>query len=274
MHTLNAFITSAFDLFLQPFSGLSPIWGLLAVSVLTGIVMVVIFKYTSNQAAIRSTKDKISAYFMEVRLFKDDLGLMLNAQKRILRTNLTYMKYSVTPMLVMIVPVLLILVQLGIRYAVRPLQAGESALVELRLADGVSAGDIAIEVDTGDGLRLETPLMRMPAEREVSFRIGAVSEGDHELSIRVGDERVTEAIVVSDRVRHVYDTRAKSSFLHIFLYPGQSPLPNDSQVEEIKVEFPPQTVRLVGWNLNWLVVFFIASIIAGYSLKGVFGVQL
>ena len=274
MQTFNTFITKAFDVILQPFGGMAPIWGLLIISLVTGIVMVFIFKYTSNQDAISRTKEKISAYFLEVRLFKDDLALMLGAQKRILTTNLTYMRYSITPMLVMIVPVLLILVQLGIRYAVRPLTTGESALVVVQLADGVSMSDTLIEVDPGDGLKLETPVMRMPIDREINFRIAAVKEGDHELTIRVGDERVSKTIVVSKRVRHVYDTTAKASFLHIFLYPGQKTLPDASNIEEIRIDLPPQTVKMFGWNMNWLVFFFIVSIIAGFSLKGVFKVQI
>lgn len=273
MQAVNKAITAAFDVVFLPFRNLSPIWGLLAVSVLTGIVMVVIFKYTSNQSAIRRTKDKISAYFLEVRLFKDDLSLMLDAQKRILRTNLTYMKYSVVPMLVMIVPVILILVQLGIRYTARPLKPGETALVKLRLDDAASAEKLPISVETGEGLRRETPLLRVGGQ-EVNFRIGAVREGEHTLSILVGDERVDEPIAVSEGVQRVYTARMQPGLEAMLFAPGQDPLPKGSGLEEISVGFPPQTVSLLGWNVHWLVVFFVASIAAGYSLKGVFKVQL
>ncbi len=273
MQAVNGIITAAFDLVFLPFRDLSPIWGLLAVSVLTGIVMVVIFKYTSNQSAIRRTKDKISAYFLEVRLFKDDLGLMLDAQKRILRTNLTYMKYSVVPMLVMIVPVVLILVQLGIRYASRPLRPGETALVKLKLIETAAAEKLPVSVETDDGLRMETPLLRMGGE-EVNFRIGAVREGEHKLSILVGDERVDEPILVSDEVRRVYTARTQPGLEAMLFAPGQDPLPKGSGLEEIRVDFPPQTIKVLGWNVHWLVVFFVASIAAGYSLKGLFKVEL
>ena len=168
MYSINAAIAAVFDLILRPFDSLSPIWGLLAISVITGIVMVIIFKYTSNQGAIRKAKDKISAYFHEVRLFKDDLGLMLDAQRRILRTNLTYMKYSVIPMLIMLAPVVLILIQLGIRYENRPLRPGESAMVKLRFSESLDSLNVAIEPD--EGLRLETPLLRVHDEREIDFR--------------------------------------------------------------------------------------------------------
>jgi uncharacterized membrane protein (DUF106 family) len=274
MQAANAFMTKLFDLILGPFSTLAPVWGLLVVSVVTGIVMVVIFKYTSNQSAIRRTKDRISAYFMEIRLFKDDLGLMLDAQKRILRANLTYMKYSVMPMLVMIVPVVLILAQLGIRYASRPLRVGESVLVKARLSEGVSLESTPISVEVGDGLGLETPVMRLPAEHEINFRIRALGEGEHPLALLVGGDRIDTTIAVSNQVMRTYPERTKPNFMNRLLFPGQLPLPSASAVEAMDIGFPVQSVRIFGWNVNWLVLFFIASVVAGYSLKGVFKVEV
>lgn len=271
---INSMITAIFDVILKPFSGMAPVWGLLTVSVLTGIVMVVIFKYTSNQAAIKSARNKISAYFLEVRLFKDDLGLMLDAQKRILRANLTYMRYSILPMLIMIVPVLLILVQLGIRYENRPLRPGETALVKLKLPPDANAEDIPLSVELSEGLRLETPLFKVPGEQEVDFKLSAVEKGEHELAVLVGNERVNNPIVVSDALERVYPKRTKSGLYSSLLAPGQKPLPAGLPLEEIHIAFPPRTTELLGWRLHWLVIFFVVSIAAGYSLKGVFKVQI
>ncbi len=81
-------------------------------------------------------------------------------------------------------------------------------------------------------------------------------------------------IVVSDRVRRVYTERTKPSFTEALFTPGQEPLPKDSSLQQIKVDFPPQTIKVLGLRMNWLVIFFLASIIAGYSLKGVFGVEV
>jgi uncharacterized membrane protein (DUF106 family) len=274
MQIFNNLITALFDLLLRPFSGIAPIWGLLITSVITGIVMVVIFKYTSNQSGIKAAKDKISAYLMEIRLFKDDMRLMFTAQGKILRNNLTYMRYAVTPMLFMIVPVVLILAQLGIRYADRPLHPGESALVKVKLAEYSFDETTPVSVETGDGLRLETPLLRIPRAGEIDFRIGALKEGRHELAISIADETIRHPVVVSDKVSRVYASRLKPDFWHMLLYPGQAPIPKTSSIEEIDVKLPPQTVTVFGWNVNWLVFFFIASLVAGYSLKGVFKVEV
>jgi uncharacterized membrane protein (DUF106 family) len=272
MYALNSVITSLFDILFRPFGGLSPLWGLLAISVITGIVMVIIFKFTSNQGAIRRTKDKISAYFLEVRLYKDDLSLMLDAQRRILRTNLTYMKYSLMPMLVMIVPVVLILIQLGIRYENRPLKPGDSALVKLKFEEPVDSVDIAVAVD--DGIRLETPLLRIPEEREIDFRIGAVEAGDHHLTIRLGENAIATPVIVANRVTRVYPERTKAAFSGALFAPGQKPLPADSPLQSVSILLPKRQLKLLGVSVHWLVFFFVVSIIAGYSLKGVFKVEV
>jgi uncharacterized membrane protein (DUF106 family) len=274
MQLFNSIITKIFDLLLRPFDGISPIWGLLIVSVVTGIVMVVIFKYTSNQSGIKGAKDKISAYLMEIRLFKDDMRLMFSAQGRILRTNLTYMRYAVTPMLFMLVPVVLILAQLGIRYADRPLRPGESALVKVKLAEYSFDETTPVSVETGEGLRLETPLLRIPRTGEIDFRIGAIKEGHHALTISIDGETLEHPVPVADKVVRAYAVRLKPDFWHMLLYPGQAPIPKTSSIEEIDVKLPPQTVSMFGWNINWLVFFFIASLVAGYSLKGVFKVEV
>ena len=85
MDTFNCIITNLFELLCSPFAELDPWWGLSALSVLTGVVMLVIFRFTSNQGGIRSAKNRIKAFFLEVRLYNDDLGLIFSAQKNILR---------------------------------------------------------------------------------------------------------------------------------------------------------------------------------------------
>src|SRR5919108_4002002 len=121
MGYFNLYLSRFFDLLLNPFQYLDPLWPLLIFSFVTGIIMLVIYRYTSNQKGIKETKDRIKAYLLEIRLFKDDLGILLSAQKNILRHNLTYMKHAVKPMLFMIIPVLLILIQLEGWFGRKPL---------------------------------------------------------------------------------------------------------------------------------------------------------
>ncbi|UCF66078.1 MAG: hypothetical protein JSV80_09735, partial [Acidobacteriota bacterium] len=126
MSWLNATLRIVFDTLLYPFRGWPAIVGLLIVSLLAAIGMLIAFKKTSNQPALAAVKRKIHACLFEIRLFNDDMGAILSALLRLLRHNLTYLRLSVTPMLWIIVPFVLIVAQLQFIYGYHGLRPGQS----------------------------------------------------------------------------------------------------------------------------------------------------
>ena len=137
MAFVNALLNGLFDVLLYPFRSLDAWWGMIVVSLLTGLLMLAVFRVTSNQAGIRAAKDRIKAHLLEMRLFKDNFRVSLGAQRQIMTANLKYLGYSAKPLLVMIVPLVLILIQLNFWFGYEPLAVGEPAIVKVRLAAGV-----------------------------------------------------------------------------------------------------------------------------------------
>jgi len=147
---INLAISSFFDLLINPFTGINPLWSLTLFSLLIAILMLLIFRYTSNQKEIKETKSKIRAYIYELRLFKDELGLVLSAQKNVFLQNLKYIKYALKPMIFMIIPMAIILIQLDSWYGHKPLSPEESTIVSLILSDNLKTPeDISIKSDNG-----------------------------------------------------------------------------------------------------------------------------
>ena len=103
------------------------------VAAVLGLVMLVVFKYTSQQGAIRHVRNDIKAHLLAVKLFPDSLGVTFRAQGRILAGPWPCSLLAVVPMLVMIVPMSLLLGQLSLWYQLRPLRAGEEAVVTMQL---------------------------------------------------------------------------------------------------------------------------------------------
>lgn len=115
--------------------------------------MLIIFRYTSNQEKIKETKDRIKAHLLEIRLFKDDLRILLSAQKSILLYNVNYMKHALKPMVFMIIPVAIILIQLDGWFGYRPLRLGESAIISVKLDD--NRMDVSEPFDPSSRLRAQ-----------------------------------------------------------------------------------------------------------------------
>ncbi|HVY54782.1 MAG TPA: hypothetical protein VHC46_03405, partial [Thermodesulfobacteriota bacterium] len=92
MQSINSAINGFFNVIISPFKNIDPLWSLALFSLLLAVVMLIIFRYTSDQQKIREAKSKIRAYIFELSLFKDDIGIVLSAQKNIFIHNLRYIK--------------------------------------------------------------------------------------------------------------------------------------------------------------------------------------
>src|SRR3989304_2802981 len=87
MGFFNRVVNNMFDLALNPFSSMHPIWPLSVMSLATGILMLLIFRYTSDQEGIKNKKNSIKAHLLGSLLFKDTVNSFLSEQKNLLRYN-------------------------------------------------------------------------------------------------------------------------------------------------------------------------------------------
>lgn len=262
------------DRFLDRVPFPSPLWALAPFAVATGLVMLVVFRFTSDQEAIRRTKNLIKAHFLELWLFRDDLRTIVSAQWQILRLNGRYLGLTVKPTLVLIIPVALILISLDGWFGSRPLRPGEAAIVTAQTANGSLALLEVASLESNGALTVETPPLRILQEKEVSWRIRAGTPGIHTVSLIASDRRFDKQVVVSDGQARITPSRLSSAFWQALLHPGEPSIPGQAGVQRIDVQYPPSFVRVFGWDVHWMVVFFALSIVTALAFKRILGVQL
>jgi hypothetical protein len=111
------------------------------------------------------------------------------------------------------------------------------------------------------------------ADGEAFWRLRAEAPGDHVLSLRVGGETFTKTWAVGGDPRKVPQKRTKG--LEAFLYPGEPALGRRSPLHTIALRYPERDLGLLpGGELGILATFFGLSLLAGFALKGRFGVTL
>ena len=174
-------------------------------------------------------------------------------------------------MFVLIVPVALIMTQLNLRFSVRPLAVGETMLVKAYVRDAALL-DGPLDLETPTGLQVETPPVRIASEREVTWRVRATDSGSHEVAVRVGDERAETTVVVGSGWGSV--PQRSTATLSALLYPGGSTIPASAPVETVDVTYPALDVAAFGLNLDWLIWFFVLSLVFAFLFKGALGVEL
>jgi uncharacterized membrane protein (DUF106 family) len=275
MDIINQIFDTLFNFIFAPFSEINAVWGMLVVSFLTSILMLLIFKATSDQAGIKRAKNHVKAHILAIRLYRDDIGLMFETIKNILSSNGQYLKTSLRPMLFLIVPVALVLIHLGARYEHRPLKVGERTVVTVQLDKSASDGLLrSVELIVPEGLVVETRPVRVYPMREINWRIRAEKEGTFQLGLKIDNKIFNKQLLVIDALVSLSQQVARGDFFATLMNPSEVSLPGDSRVETIFVHYPKRNFEISGFSSHWLVAFFFFSLLFAFSLKGFMRVEV
>lgn len=275
IETLHAILSSLCDLVLVPFSRCAPVWAVVWISALTSLFVLWSYKFFSNQKEIQRVKDRIKASLLELRLFKDDPVLTGRSIRDLLLTNLRYLQLNIVPFAVMVVPIVLLIIHMDMRLGRRPLLPGEPTLLKISLSPTNASEPLKeIRVEAPEGLSIETAPVYVPALKEVSWRIRASRPGTYPVRISVSNQSVTKNVIVSDRLAAASSLSVRGGFMNRLLHPTLPPLSID-RLSSIELVYPSRTIRIFGsLTIHWILLFFILTIVLGFSLKGLFGVQL
>lgn len=274
MNLFNTITSGIFDPimgFMGPWQATLDLW---VWPILGGIVALVIYKYLSNQKGIERAKNGIKVHLLEIRLYRDDLMGVLVSTTKIILKNCVYVGHNIWPMVVMFAPMMAILFQLEAEHAFKSWDVGQVELVQVQLdeeyAEDVSSTDVQLTLP--EGLELDAPPVRT-SEGQVVYRVRALAEGQHILRFAIGEEIVEKGIWVGGQDSRVPVMRTKG--WEGFLYPGEEPLDADSQIWSVSTDYSEREIPGVpDGEMGIVLWFFGMSLLAGFGLKGVFGVTL
>ena len=151
-------IHRVFNVFTAPFGHQFYWFDLVLWPVLMGIVALLVYKWTSNQSGIDRAKDLIKAFLLEIRIYRDDPLTVLSATARIAAQNAKYLAFNIIPMLVMMLPMLVILIQLESHFAFGPAPTHSTDVLHVVLDKGHPAADVMkVTLDVPNGIHIDAP---------------------------------------------------------------------------------------------------------------------
>ncbi len=234
-----------------------------AIGAVTGVVLLAVFKHTSNQRAIHRVRNDIDAHLLALKLFRDSAAVALRAQARVIAGAARLLLLAVVPMLVMAIPVTLVLGQMSLWYEARPLRVGEESVVTLALAGDASAPWPSVSLRPTDAVDVEAGPVRVRNRREVCWNLRAREPGSHRLEFQVGNQAVAKELAIGDGFMRVSLERPGWNWSSILLYPWESPFRPGDPVRSIAVAYPERSSWIYGsgtWVIYWFVVSFVVAL--------------
>jgi hypothetical protein len=257
------------------FVGLSantPLLLVLAISILIGLLMVIVFRYTSDQKAIGRAKDRLKAHLLAVRLFQDQLPVVMRAYGKILRGTGSYLRLAFTPFLIAILPITFLVIQLDRYFGWMPLQPAQTFLVEAQVEDSAALNEASLQLPPE--LSSSAPAVHIPKQNQVAWRVLAGHAGQYDIHVAVAGQTVSKQVVVAPGLARISPVRLRGSFWERMFTSGEPALADNSRVRSIAISYSPRVIYFAWMEWNWIVLFFVVSLIAGFIFKSILGIQV
>jgi hypothetical protein len=262
---LNAVATALFDRLLGGMAARAPLVTLLVLSAVTGVGAVLVFRATSRQARLSTLRARMGGNLLAVWLYRHDTSVVLALQRAIAADAVRRIALGLPSLLILAAPVALLMVQLDLRFARRPLSLDRPAIVRVKWLEAPRSAELI----PSEGLRVEARV-RMDAERETAWRIRAEAPGAHRIAVRTERGAAEKAVVAGAEGDAVSQARV-SRLRDAWWRPGEAPIPPALGIEAIEVAYPPRRLRVLGTDASWTVVFVLGALASGLAAARAFG---
>jgi hypothetical protein len=191
-----------------------------------------------NRAAVRAAGKRLQADLLEMRLYSSEPALMWAAQKALVRDNLRWLALMLRPALILALPLAWLCVQLNSIYGHSPLAVGAAAVVTVQLEHALEPVDAAANLQAPPEIAVESPPVRVFAERQISWRIRALRPVRGELRL-VLRGRAIEKTIAAGEPHALLSLRRERSLWGFLLHPEESRLPA-GDAAWVEVDYPPR----------------------------------
>jgi uncharacterized membrane protein (DUF106 family) len=242
-----SFLDPVLNVIFGPLLRIDALLAIIIISFIISLLIVIIYKWTTDQNLMKSLKDEIKALQAQVKTLKDKPEEALAVQKRAMETNMKYMMQSLKPTLVTFIPIILIFGWLSGHLAFDPLLPGSEFTATLDLVDDLVGN---ISVVTPKGITVIGDASRNITDGVAVFTFTGDS-GKYVLTFDVVDQGFSKEVIISDKKEYadVIETY-KGNVRSITLSNAKAKILN-----------------LFGWQLGWLGTYIIFSVIFSLVLR-------
>jgi len=240
------------------------------ISAVVAVLLLINYKYTSNQGALGRVRDNIKADMLAMKLFKDSIVVTLQSVGGLFKGAILVLFHSLRPILVMIVPISLLAAQLGLWYQARPILLREETVVTMQLNDKAESSLFNFGIEPTDAIEVTAGPVRILSKHQICWKIKGVESGYHNIIFKNGQEQIEKELAIGGGFMRLSAERPGGHWADILVNPLEKPFGVDSIVQSISINYPDRPSRTSGtgwWVIYLLVATFVFALLFKPFLK-------
>ena len=114
-----------------PLLKLPILWTVIILSFIVSIIIIIITKYTTDQALMKKLKGDLKEHQKQIKELKGNPAKAMEVQKKSMELNMKYMMHSLKPTLITFIPIILIFGWMSSTFAYESIKPGQEFSVTL-----------------------------------------------------------------------------------------------------------------------------------------------
>ena len=235
------------NIIFAPLLKLPILWTIIILSFLVSIIIIVITKYTTDQALMKKLKDDIKEYQKQIKELKGNPAKAMEVQKKAMELNMKYMMHSLKPTIITFIPIILIFGWMSSTFAyesIKPLQEFSVSAFFDKSINGNA------EIIVTEGIEITDEKNKKIENGKATWALKG-AEGEHILEFVYNSEKQQKSILITNTEKYIEPIKKTSG-----------------AIKSIQIDYKPRKIlNLFGWKLGWLGTYIIFSILFTMTMR-------
>jgi uncharacterized membrane protein (DUF106 family) len=240
MTFLDPFFDKAFGFMLN----WPPFWAILVLSLIISLIIVLIYKWMTDQNEMKRLKDELSSHQKKMKELKGNPEKLMKAQKEAMSVNMQYMSKSMKPTLITFLPIILIFGWMNGHFAYEPLAPNEEFSLTVNFEKEIS-GNASITVP--EGLEIVGESTKEIEEKAAVFKLKG-TEGEYYATITSNGQEIDKKITITTERKY-------------------APVLETYKSDVFKTAQLGNKTLKVFWKINWFWAYIIFAIVFSMALR-------
>ena len=238
------------NIILSPLFKLPALVAILLMAFLISLIIIIVTKYATDQALMKKLKEDMKEHQKRVKELKNEPTKAMEAQKKMMESNMKYMSHSLRPTLITFIPIILIFGWMSSNFAyenIKPQQEFQVTAFFEKNSDGSAELNVPDEIKIIDG-----KIKKIENDKAAWTLKG--SEGEHILEFNYNGEKQQTSVLITNDNKYINPIKK-----------------TEGKIKTIQINYRKLIVLPIGFKdwLGWLGTYIWSSIIFTTILRKV-----
>ena len=102
----------------------------------------------------------------------------------------------------------------------------------------------------------------------------ASKNGAYDINVASAGQTFAKRVVVDEGISRISPSRLRAPYWERIFSSSEPALPDGTPLQAIAVTYPSRDIEFAWVEWNWIVLFFVLSLVAGFIFKSVLGIEM